>query len=90
MFGAFSSSAIRLSKNFYGTGETFLFTFSPQLKVMLLTFQEGSGIYGRTKNLGGRSQWPPTPLPRLGAWHSSILPQRECSRAEAGRASSFI
>lgn len=39
---------------------------------------------------GGRSQWPPTPLPRLGAWHSSILPQRECSRAEAGRASSFI
>lgn len=30
VFGAFSSSSLRVSESFYGTGETYLFTFKPQ------------------------------------------------------------
>ncbi|XP_021003589.1 nuclear receptor coactivator 7 isoform X2 [Parasteatoda tepidariorum] len=48
MFGAYLSHTLRLSDHFYGTGESFLFTFSPEFKVYNWSGENDYFIKGNT------------------------------------------
>ncbi|XP_075718440.1 nuclear receptor coactivator 7 isoform X3 [Rhinoderma darwinii] len=60
VFGAYATHPFRLSDHYYGTGETFLFTFSPDFKAFKWSGENSYFINGDTTSLelgggGGRS-----------------------------------
>lgn len=68
IFGAFSTHPFRVSEHCYGTGETFLFSFCPEIKVYRWTGDNSYFVKGNTDSLqmgGGGGQ--------LGLWLDAEL-----------------
>ncbi|XP_072217931.1 nuclear receptor coactivator 7 isoform X2 [Leuresthes tenuis] len=68
IFGAFSTHPFRVSEHCYGTGETFLFSFCPEIKVYRWTGENSYFVKGNTDSLqmgGGGGQ--------LGLWLDAEL-----------------
>ncbi|NXW21580.1 TLDC2 protein, partial [Circaetus pectoralis] len=70
-FGAFSVTTIRCSNGFYRTGETFIFSFSPELKVFRWTGRNNFFVKGYVDlmMIGGGSS-------RFGLWLDGDLHYR--------------
>uniref|UniRef100_A0A1A7Z6D4 Nuclear receptor coactivator 7 n=1 Tax=Iconisemion striatum TaxID=60296 RepID=A0A1A7Z6D4_9TELE len=51
IFGAFSTHPFRVSEHFYGTGETFLFSFCPEIEVYRWTGENSYFVKGNTDSL---------------------------------------
>ncbi|MCI4395815.1 hypothetical protein PGIGA_G00196370 [Pangasianodon gigas] len=59
VFGVFSTHPFRVSEHYYGTGETFLYTFNPEIKVFRWTGENSYFVKGNLDSLqigggGGR------------------------------------
>ncbi|XP_030626516.1 nuclear receptor coactivator 7 isoform X2 [Chanos chanos] len=59
LFGAFSTHPFRVSEHYYGTGEAFLYTFNPEIKVFRWTGENSYFVKGNLDSLqmgGGGGQ----------------------------------
>uniref|UniRef100_A0AAZ1XIG6 TLDc domain-containing protein n=1 Tax=Oreochromis aureus TaxID=47969 RepID=A0AAZ1XIG6_OREAU len=68
IFGAFSTHPFRVSEHCYGTGETFLYSFCPEIKVFRWTGENSYFVKGNIDSLqmgGGGGQ--------LGLWLDAEL-----------------
>ncbi|XP_056620050.1 nuclear receptor coactivator 7 isoform X2 [Triplophysa dalaica] len=75
MFGAFSTHPFRVTEHYYGTGETFLYTFCPEIKVFHWSGENSYFVKGNTDSLqiGGGGG-------RLGLWLDADLDHGTTSR----------